>query len=74
MPHDVNGHELKVGDIVSVELEVADLSATVDHCNVRLVKKGVYAAGEVSQDFWLNSRQVEKAVDRDERGASKTEG
>lgn len=61
MPHDRNGHELKVGDTVMVPCKVKAIHLTEDYCNVDLqTAVGMPLLGTVLA-ITLNSRQVVKA-------------
>ena len=37
MPHDMNGHEVKVGQVVSIDFAVTAVTPGEDFCNVSLV-------------------------------------
>lgn len=71
MPHDKNGKELQVGDIVKVEFRVERLDTAIDYCNVSL--KSVILMPPLnaySSDMSsINTRQVE-FVSREEISAT----
>ena len=64
MPHDSNGTELIVGDIVTAEFEVAELIPETEMCNatVRLIQKNGGVEGALTantKSFTLKHREAE---------------
>lgn len=60
MPHDKNGVELKAGDRVTVECVVEEVSATPDHCNVKLKTVEPFHPNKDGNTSWFNTKQVVK--------------
>lgn len=60
MPHDVKNELLKVGDKVTVEMEVAELYTATEYCNVRLIIPGENGPNNVTGSLTLNTKQVKK--------------
>lgn len=61
MPHDKNGAELKVGDVVTVEATVKELSTGVEFCNIQLETVDPMYPGNAKTGLgWVNAKQVVK--------------
>ena len=58
MPHDMQGNELKVGDIVSIPCKVKAIHLTEEYCNVDLETCAVMPPSDHRLNVTLNSRQV----------------
>lgn len=65
MPHDKNGHQLGVGDLVLVPCYVVQVHSTQDHCNLSLETVEPMYPGTFKTDITLNTRQVELVLDND---------
>lgn len=63
MPHDVNGDEVKAGDLVTVRCKVISVSASPDYCNLTLETVEPMHPGDSPVMITLNAKQVEKAND-----------
>lgn len=59
MPHDRNGIELRVGDVVNVPVLVKKIELTEDYCNVTLETVHKMEPGQYPSSLTLNSRQTE---------------
>lgn len=60
MPHDMNGTELKVGDIVNVPCRVKEIHLTEEYCNVGLETREPMYPGDQKNHLSLNAKQVIK--------------
>lgn len=60
MPHDLNGDELHVGDLVTVRCRVKSIVLTEDYCNVSLETVERMFPGEHTSALTLNAKQVTK--------------
>lgn len=61
MPHDKNGVELKVGDIVNVACRIKEIHLTEDFCNVSLEVVERMPPQRTVSILTLNSKQTIKA-------------
>lgn len=60
MPHDINGDELHVGDLVTVRCRVKELHLTEEFCNVTLETTEKMFPGEHYSGMVLNAKQTVK--------------
>lgn len=60
MPHDKNGCELKVGDKVTIEAEVTQISPNPDYCNMTVATVEPMHPGKHMTTITLNCKQVVK--------------
>jgi hypothetical protein len=60
MPHDINGDELHVGDLVTVRCRVKRIELTEEYCNVSLETTEQMYPGTHYSALTLNSKQVVK--------------
>lgn len=61
MPHDANGVELKVGDIVNMPFKVKQVHLSEEYCNLDLEScYKMYPSDNRTTLSAVNSRQVEK--------------
>lgn len=58
MSHDKNGTPIKAGDIVTVEFEVKEVSATEDYCNCKSETVIPMFPGTQPLVVWFNAKQV----------------
>ena len=59
MPHDINGEELKIGDIVNIPCRIKQIHLTGEYCNVTVETCGRMFPSDYRTEFVLNSKQVE---------------
>jgi hypothetical protein len=59
MPHDMHGHELKVGDVVLIPARVKELHATLYHCNLTVDTVVDFYPNASPSQLVLNTKQVE---------------
>lgn len=61
MPHDKNGKLLEVGNKVSIEAEITNITTNDDYCNVTLGigKNEPHGAFNIQSTVTLNAKQVE---------------
>jgi hypothetical protein len=62
MPHDRDGQELKVGDLVNVPCRVKAIHLTEDYCNVDLEVRHPMPPAQTINTLALNAKQVVKEV------------
>lgn len=72
MPHDKNGEELKVGDVVHLKCTITHLSENAEYCNctiqsVEPVHPSNHQTGTIVS---LNTKQVEKCGDQGTLGSN----
>ena len=58
MPHDIDGKEFKVGDIVLVECKITEIHMTEEYCNVNLETTQPMYPTQDRNHIVLNGRQV----------------
>lgn len=61
MPHDKDGAELVVGNLVMVPCRIKAIHLTEDYCNVDLETKELMFPSDRPNTLTLNSRQTIKA-------------
>jgi len=61
MPYDRNGHELRVGERVTVPCRVKAIHLNEEYCNVDLETEHPMYPGDHVTPLILNSKQVERA-------------
>jgi hypothetical protein len=64
MPHDMNGIELRVGDVVTIQAVIREIHATERFCNLSLETSLSDAPVGHKTSVTLNARQVEKIGNR----------
>ena len=62
MPHDLNGQELKVGDLVYVPARIKAIELTEHYCNVTLETSERMPPHDTVSTLVLNSRQTVKGA------------
>lgn len=58
MPHDSDGRELKVGDVVHVPCIITAIQPTNEYCNVNMETIEPMFPGTYKSTFTLNAKQV----------------
>ena len=61
MPHDINGRELKAGDIVTVRFRVKSVQANDEFCNCNLETLEPMFPGNHTTQLTVNTKQSEWA-------------
>lgn len=59
MPHDKNGHKLKVGDEVVLRRKITHLTAGEEYCNVTLEVAPMHPRTSPESMSAINTRQLE---------------
>lgn len=62
MPHDKDGRELAVGDVVHVPARIESLTGGEEYCNASILTEEVMYPGAHRSSLTLNTRQVIKAI------------
>lgn len=62
MPHDKQGAEVHVGDVVTVRCRVKEIHLTEQYCNVQLETVEPMYPGEGRSMLTLNAKQTEKVA------------
>lgn len=60
MPHDRDGKELKVGDIVHIPCRIKEIHLTEEYCNLNVRSLQKMFPSDNFSDFVINSRQCVK--------------
>lgn len=60
MPHDIDGNELKVGDIVYIPVKIKTIELTENYCNVTVETQHRMPPLDSVTTIVLNSKQVMK--------------
>jgi hypothetical protein len=60
MPHDLNGDELHIGDLVTVRCRVRQIHPTVDFCNLTLETTERLFPGDQYVGLTVNAKQTVK--------------
>lgn len=58
MPHDVNGRELKVGDIVNIPCVITHVQMQEEYCNLNLETQHKMYPSDNPSSLVLNAKQV----------------
>lgn len=58
MPHDIDGSEFHVGDIVQVECKITEIHMTEEYCNISLETIQKMYPSENRTNLVLNGKQV----------------
>lgn len=65
MPHDMNGKELRVGDVVTIHAVIREIHTTEQFCNLSLeTSLAADQIGGHKSPITLNARQVERVTSR----------